>query len=172
MDPHFDIKLIDLPSNVGFSGSLNIGYFLSSGEFIAVHDGDDISHPERLERQIKFLKDNPDIDLVGTNYSYFPTGDFSNQTKANWLKFGDDILKTYAHGGHCVCHGTILFRGKVFDQLGGPTRRVKGAEDYEFIVKFLNAQLKIDNLPEVLYYYRSHPNQRSRQFFTKASDKQ
>jgi hypothetical protein len=60
-----------------------------------------------------------------------------------------------------------MFRGAVFDQLGGPTRRIRGAEDYEFIVKCLNAKLEVENLPDILYYYRSHPQQRSRQFYKK-----
>ena len=164
--PQFPISVCNLPINTGFSGAITIGYFMSSGEYIAVNDADDISHPLRFEKQVDFLLKNPDYDLVGSNYQVFSdvTKKESGQ-KANWLRYGDAIQKIYGKGGHCVCHGTILFRGKVFDMLGGPTRRIHGAEDYEFIVKFLNAKLKIDNLKEVLYYYRNHAQQRSKTFY-------
>ncbi|QIZ66972.1 glycosyltransferase family 2 protein [Geobacillus subterraneus] len=165
--PFFPIVYSKLPRNTGFAGALTVGYFLSAGEYIAVHDADDISHPERLEKQLSFLRQHPNIALVGTNYAAFPDGHFERQTPANWLAYGRDIRRVYAEGKHCICHGTIMFRGEVFDRLGGPTRRIHGAEDYEFIVKFLNAKLEIDNLPEILYYYRSHPKQRSRQFYQK-----
>jgi len=164
-NPFFPIYLANLPRNVGFSGAITTGFYLSKGEYIAVNDADDISHPERLEKQVAFLQKNPNIALVGTNYASFPDGNFEKKTPANWLAYGKDIRKVYANGKHCICHGTIMFRGDVFDQIGGPTRRIKGAEDYEFIVKFLNAKLEVENLREILYFYRNHPKQRSLQFF-------
>lgn len=166
-NPPFQIIVCNLPVNTGFPGAITAGYFMSSGEYIAVNDADDISHPLRFEKQVDFLVRNPDYDLIGSNYQVFSDKNKKeNGQKANWLGYGgDSIRKIYAQGKHCVCHGTIMFRGKVFDLLGGPTRRIPGAEDYEFIVKFLNAKLKIDNLKEVLYYYRSHDKQRSRTFY-------
>ncbi|QOR85037.1 glycosyltransferase family 2 protein [Geobacillus stearothermophilus] len=165
--PFFPIVYSKLPRNIGFAGALTVGYFLSAGEYIAIHDADDISHPERLEKQLSFLRQHPNIALVGTNYAAFPDGHFEQKTPANWLAYGPDIRRVYAEGKHCICHGTIMFRGEVFDRLGGPTRRIRGAEDYEFIVKFLNAKLEVENLPDILYYYRNHPQQRSRQFYQK-----
>ncbi|MDN4523031.1 glycosyltransferase family 2 protein [Fictibacillus fluitans] len=167
--PAFPVELINLPRNTGFSGALTTGYFLSSGEYIAVQDGDDLSHPQRIEKQVEFLQENQDTVLVGTNYKTFLDGNFDQQKSVFWLKYGEDIPKVYWNGGHCVCHGTIMFRGETFDQLGGPTRRIKGAEDYEFIAKCLNAKLKINNIRDVLYYYREHSKQRSRKFFGKGS---
>jgi glycosyltransferase involved in cell wall biosynthesis len=164
--PTFPTILCNLPVNSGFAGALTIGYFMSSGEYIAVNDADDISHPLRLEKQVNFLVKNPDYHLIGTNYRVFNDVQEKESGKlANWLGYGEEIRKIYANGKHCISHGTILFRGEKFDLLGGPTRRIHGAEDYEFIVKFLNANLKIENLKEVLYYYRNHDQQRSKNFY-------
>ncbi|WP_284637708.1 glycosyltransferase family 2 protein [Paenibacillus silviterrae] len=156
-----------LPRNVGFAGALTMGFFMAKGEFIAVQDSDDLSHPERLTRQVDYLRQHPHIDLVGTNYAIFKDRIPDHPKKETWIHYGPKIRETYAKGGHCVCHGTILFRAALFDILGGPTRRIKGAEDYEFIVKFLNHKSQIENLPEILYYYRLHPQQRSLQFYSK-----
>ncbi|MCM3388596.1 glycosyltransferase [Ureibacillus chungkukjangi] len=165
-NPSFPIIICNLPVNTGFAGALTIGYFMSSGEYIAVNDADDISHPSRFEKQIDFMLKNPDYDLIGTNYQLISENKEDNGKEASWLHYGyDSIRKVYAAGKHCICHGTILFRGKIFDIVGGPTRRITGAEDYEFIVKFLNANLKIDNLKEALYFYRTHDKQRSKQFY-------
>ena len=71
----------------------------------------------------------------------------------------DNVKEIYSKGGHCVCFGTLLFQGKLFDKFGGLTRRLKGAEDYEFVTKILSSG--VDNLPEILYYYRHHSEQRS-----------
>lgn len=157
--------MLTLPRNIGFAGALNVGLYLARGEYIAIQDSDDYSHVNRLQRQVEFLQNHPEVELVGTNYYSFPSDAPMKRELANWLRYGDEIGKVYGRGGHCVCHGTILFRGRLFDQIGGPTRRITGAEDYEFIAKALNAKAKIENLPEPLYFYRLHNNQRSVQYY-------
>jgi glycosyltransferase involved in cell wall biosynthesis len=159
------IKFVSLPRNIGYAGAVTTGLFLAKGEFIAMQDADDLSHPQRLAKQVQFLRDRPDYGLVGTIYASFPHGQFRNQSIPNWLKFGEEIKQTYESGGHCISHGTICFRGELFDRLGGPSRRYEGAEDYEFISKCIKSDVKLENLNEVLYYYRSHPSQRSRKYY-------
>lgn len=161
------VILVQLPRNAGFSGALTTGLFLARGEYIAVQDADDFSHPMRIEKQTAFLDSHTDIDLVGTNYAAFEEAPQRKYVPANWLQYGDAIRAVYWNGGHCICHGTIMFRGSVFDRIGGLTRRIAGAEDYEFIVKFLNAKARVDNIPDILYYYRLHSNQRSLDYYGK-----
>ncbi|MEK5477611.1 glycosyltransferase family 2 protein [Paenibacillus sp. FSL R5-0407] len=171
--PACSALFIPLPRNVGFSGALSHGYFMSRGEYIAVQDSDDWSHPDRLHKQVEHLKANPHIDLVGSNYTAFKVDAEGNlqYTEPKWLKYGEHIMTSYNKGRHCICHGTLLFRGQLFDSMGGPTRKMDGAEDYEFIAKSLANQAKIDNLRDVLYYYRLHPDQRSREFYSRKGGK-
>lgn len=167
------IYTIRLPRNSGYAAAITAGMYLSKGEFIAIQDADDLSHPERLAKQVRYLSQNPQIDLLGTNYEVFEDGKPERRMPVYWLKYGSQIGKVYAEGGHCICHGTVMFRGKVFDQLGGHTRRIEGAEDYEFIAKVIKPGAKnVDNLREVLYYYRKHQKQRSRKYFGKAQQEQ
>jgi len=157
---------IKIPRNIGFAGALNLGFYMSKGEYIAVQDSDDISHEKRIEKQVDFLKKNPNVSVVGTNYVAFEDGNFNKQIKCLWLNYGvSKIKESYRKGKHCVCHGTILFRGKIFDMLGGPSRKYEGAEDYEVVSKFIKEG--VDNIKEVLYYYRSHPKQRSKRYYSK-----
>lgn len=162
--PRFE--LLQLPRNVGFSGALTTGLFMARGEFIANHDADDYSHPDRISRQVSFLMENQHISMVGTNYIAFNDEDPCQQTLSNWLSYGDDIPQQYRRGEHCVSHPTVLYRGILFDRLGGLTRNMNGAEDYEFIAKCVQAGYKVENLRDVLYYYRSHEAQRSREFYS------
>ncbi|MFB9327347.1 glycosyltransferase family 2 protein [Paenibacillus aurantiacus] len=157
-----------LPRNCGYAGAITVGMYLSKGEYIAFLDADDLSHPDRLAKQVAYLNDHSHIDLVGTNYEVFEDGYPKRRTRANWLRYGDQIGKVYAAGGHCICHGTAMLRGALFDRIGGHTRRIEGAEDYEFIAKVIKPGARnVENLPEVLYYYRKHVLQRSRQYFGK-----
>lgn len=156
---------IRIPRNIGFSGAVNVGCFLALGEFIASQDSDDLSHPDRIRKQVQFLKKHPDYGLVGTTYVAFRDGYPKQHMKPGWLKYGDEIYETYKNGGHCISHGTILYRAELFDRLGGPTRRLEGAEDYEFIAKCVNDNVKVENLRDILYFYRSHTGQRSRKYY-------
>ena len=61
------IKVIRNLTNIGLTKSLNKAIKLSKGEFIARQDTDDISLPNRLEKQIEFLQKNPDCALCGSD---------------------------------------------------------------------------------------------------------
>ncbi|MCM3628273.1 glycosyltransferase [Paenibacillus glycanilyticus] len=167
------IYMLRLPRNAGYAGAITAGMYLAKGEYIAIQDADDLSHPERLEKQVRYLNHNPQIDLLGTNYEVFEEEHLDRRTPVYWLKYGEQIGKVYAKGGHCICHGTAMFRGSVFDHIGGHTRRIEGAEDYEFISKVIKPGARnVENLREVLYYYRKHPKQRSRYYFGKSKKEQ
>ena len=63
------IRLVDNPENIGLTRSLNRGLELAKGGLIARQDADDISLPERLEREIGFLDGNPKAAIVGSQAS-------------------------------------------------------------------------------------------------------
>lgn len=155
------ITVIDLPRNVGFSGAVTTGLFACRGEFIAFHDGDDVSNENRIEKQVKYLKDSNSLNAVGCDYEVFSDDSLEPVYKLNGISFGvEEIKDIYSKGGHCVCYGTLLFKGEVFDKLGGLSRNLNLVEDYEYITKLL--PFGIDNLEHKLYYYREHDKQRSK----------
>lgn len=73
-----------------------MGFFMAKGEFIAVQDSDDLSHPERLTRQVDYLRRHPHIDLVGTNYATFKDRIPDHPKKETWIHYGQNIRETYA----------------------------------------------------------------------------
>ncbi|MBB6731774.1 glycosyltransferase family 2 protein [Cohnella zeiphila] len=161
-----NLVVLRLPRNIGYAGACTTGMFLARGQYIAMQDSDDVSLPERLERQVAFLDSHPQVDMLGTNYEVIDGQGSRMPVKASWLRYGDSIVEVYRKGGHCVCHGTVMLRGELFDRTGGHTRFLAGAEDYEFIAKRLNAKRRnVENLPDLLYLYRRHLLQRSRSFY-------
>ncbi|WP_274653369.1 glycosyltransferase family 2 protein [Paenibacillus humicola] len=169
-NPFFDIRnrfvALRLPRNCGYSGAMTTAMYLARGEFIATQDADDLSHAQRIEHQVNAMLQRPELGAVGTSYHYFRDGRFDSPERECWLKYGmDNIKASYDNGLHCVCHGTLLFRASLFDRLGGLTRRLPGAEDYEHIAHFIAAGERIDNLNLPLYYYRIHDKQRSHEYY-------
>ena len=60
------IKVVSNEKNRGLNHALNVCLAASQGKYIARQDDDDISKPERLEKQVKFLDENPEYAMVGT----------------------------------------------------------------------------------------------------------
>ena len=59
------ITVVGRPRNQGLSAALNFGLTFCRAPFIARMDGDDIALPTRLEKQLRFLEENPSVSLVG-----------------------------------------------------------------------------------------------------------
>ncbi len=67
----YGFKLLTHRKNLGIVKALNNGLNEAKGKFIARMDGDDIMLPQRLEKQLKFLSENKNIDLIGTQVEIF-----------------------------------------------------------------------------------------------------
>lgn len=164
LDEKNRVIFLKLPKNVGFSGAVTAGLYLTTGEYIAMQDGDDYSNKIRIEKQVNYIKDNIDIKVVGTNYATFTDKRKKPKLLPNFIEYGvEQIRETYSKGGNAVSYGTLLFEGKIFDAIGGLTKKIDGAEDYEYIRKLLS--YGVDNINEPLYYYRRHEEQRSNEFY-------
>lgn len=159
------IKYHRLPRNLGFAHAVSVGYFLAEGDFIANHDSDDLSHPQRIEQQVQFLQLNEDYSLVGTNYESF-THDLTETKKSYLIRYDNNITKCYRDGKHCVCFGSLLLRKEVIAKIGSLTTFMTGAEDYEYVARTIVQGFNVQNIRSVLYYYRVHDDQRSREFYS------
>ena len=60
------VKVIHLAENRGAAAALNLGIEQAKGDWIAIHDADDISYPHRIERQMRYLQDRPGTVAVGS----------------------------------------------------------------------------------------------------------
>ncbi len=60
--------------NGGKSTALNRALELAEGAFFAIHDGDDLSHPDRIERQVRYLTEHPDVGVVLSRHDLLVAG--------------------------------------------------------------------------------------------------
>lgn len=151
-----NVKIIHNETNIGLTKSLNKGLDAANGEFIARMDADDISLPERFEKQIVFLKKNPDIDIVGTGVVSFgvetkfmspPNGYNNNEAQCN-LFFSSTL-----------CHPSVMIRKKFLDEHDiRYDEKVKKGQDYDMWER-CSVYGKLAVIKDVLLYYRTHSKQ-------------
>ena len=122
--------------NLGISRSLNKGINLSNSDLIARLDADDYSFPQRLETQIIFMEQHPEIVLCGSSFKELLRKNFFTQ-KVTLIEKDEDIRKIVS----CFnpfSHSTVMFRKKEFIESGSYNQKFKYSQDYELWVRMLN----------------------------------
>ena len=143
------IRLIQNSERLGIAESLNEGLRQARGEYIARMDGDDISLPKRIEKQVEFMENNNDILLCGVQVEVFGSEKWDWKLETDPAQIRTDAL----FYSPCV-HPTILFRRDVIDKYNiFYNKDYKASEDYDFFTRILEFG-EIVNLKEVLFKYR------------------
>ncbi|MEN8116841.1 MAG: glycosyltransferase family 2 protein [Bacteroidota bacterium] len=160
----FRIRLLE-ETKQGVANAMNCGLQNARGKYLARMDADDIAHPERLEKQVKFLHENPGIELVGSEVKYVP----HNKNTAGFQRFVDWVnsfhfskeieLKRFIEIP--VVNPTIMFRRDIFEKYGGC---IDGdfPEDYEMLLRYLEAGTKMAKLPEPLLEWHDYSSRLTR----------
>lgn len=144
------IKIIT-QRNIGLARSLNKGIDISVGKYIARQDGDDISEPRRLEKQVEFMEKNADIGFIGSNYHVINENNQITDTTNVFTKPEDIMLAEIT--SNQFGHGSILIRRKEIKKYKyDPGFRV--AQDYDLWSKLLHST-KAANMITPLYRWRS-----------------
>ena len=131
--------------------ALNTGIVHCKGEYIMRMDGDDLCDNMKIEKQLDFLLNNPDIDLVGCDiHSINEQGDILNKIETSHnvnctnkiLKFRSPVLHIW------MCKKTV------YTALNG-YREVGGSEDYDFLLRMNTMGMKFTNIPYYGYSVRT-----------------
>lgn len=143
-------------TNKGLIYSLNKGISLAKGIYIARMDADDISSLDRFEKQISFLKNNPDIDVLATKIVLINQ---DNQEVGIWPEeYGivtkEEIINTLPII-NCIAHPTVMIRRSVFEYTQY-NNYYKNNEDWGLWLDVLSFKKSIAKLPEILLQYRIH----------------
>lgn len=150
------IRLIRNETNIGITKSLNIGFRAAQGKYIARMDGDDISFPERFEKQIAFMEAHPDMIVCGTRMlcpgQKTPPPHSSIEKMENYR-----IRMLFRNPG--PFHSTAFFdREMLIKHHILYDEQLVYAQDYGMWMT-VSEYGRIANLPEVLQYIRKHPEQ-------------
>ncbi len=141
--------------NMGISKSKNRAIELSKGEYIAIIDADDISLPQRLEKQVNFLDKHKDIGLVGTAANSIDE-DGSILCTIPIIEDNETIQETLLRK-NCFVHSSVMFRREAFEKVGGYRSEFKSALDYDLLLRIAE-RYKVYNLKEILCKYRFNPD--------------
>ena len=141
--------------NLGVAATLNRGLAIAKGEYIARMDADDISLPERFEKQVAYLDANDDIVVLGTNLECFNE---SGTIRTGWSVSDPEQMKVDMLFACGLAHPSVMMRSDVIWNLNGYDPTYNGLEDYELWCRVLEHH-KITTLPDILLRYRIHGNQ-------------
>lgn len=151
------IRLIQNKTRLGLIDSLNLGVREARGEFIARMDGDDVALPNRFEKQLKYLVDHPEIDVLGSQFVALDDADCVWSHPVTPEDVRTELLCT----GCVIGHPTVMMRKSLFDRFGVQyDRTFIHSEDYALWAT-LSTKTKLTNLPDVLLKYRRHEDQTS-----------
>jgi glycosyltransferase involved in cell wall biosynthesis len=155
------IRLTSRP-NTGYTVALNQLLDLASGEFVARMDADDVALPQRLARQVDYLRAHPDVVCVGSAVHMI---DAAGRFLRNGHPGMDhEAIQQRALAGDCpLNHPSVMMRRAAVEAVGGYHAEFEPAEDLDLWLR-LGEVGRLVNLPEVLMKYRQHVASFSEQY--------
>tara|TARA_R110000851_G_scaffold107051_1_gene227029 strand:+ start:21783 stop:22463 length:681 start_codon:yes stop_codon:yes gene_type:complete len=163
-----DITWLTIEGKASGAIARNTGIYHSTKKYIAQLDADDQYHPRKLEKQIKFFNSYPEYSFVGALANDFMSSTdiknscFSKHQYRNHFDIARALQKS-----NIMCHGSIMFKRKVFIDMGGYNEKNKpgdvwpeyGArmwEDWDLWKRSIQQGHKFYNMPERLYYWSTN----------------
>lgn len=133
--------------------SLNLGLHYAASEFIARMDADDVSTPDRLERQLDFMQKNPDVSVLGTSVNIID--EHGEILMKRVPPLDDEAIKKQLRYRNPIFHPSVVFRKKVIMDEGGYLGGIY-AQDYDLWLRLsMREDIKFANLDNVCLGYRS-----------------
>jgi glycosyltransferase involved in cell wall biosynthesis len=150
------IKYIDQP-NAGQAAARNRGLAEARGEFIAFLDDDDIWPPDKLEWQVRVMRDS-DHTAIGGVTGYIENGAYTYPKQDN-VSATFDALSLI---GNCPFQspGQVLIRRAVLERIGGLDEAIWGADDFDLYIRLAMVG-PISRVNRCALYYRRHANNAS-----------
>lgn len=147
--------------NCGLAATLNRGIGLACGQYIARQDQDDLSYPERLERQVNFMQAHPDCVLLGTWAQIMEIDRVVNRFHRHPVD--EPELRYLMLFNNPFVHSSVMLRRSALARVGGYTTdpERQPPEDFELWSRLARIGA-IANIGEVLLAYREIPGSMSR----------
>lgn len=142
--------------NMGITPSRNKLIRMAKGEYLAIFDHDDVSLPERLEKQVAFLDAHPEVGVLGTGIREIPSGREVHYPQEN------EEIRMGLMWGCVVAHSAAMVRASVLRETGiCYEEKFSPSEDYALWCRLVS-HTQFYNLPDVLFLYRFHASNTSK----------
>lgn len=144
------VRVVRIAENVGLTEGLNRGLAACGYPVVARMDADDVSDPERFEREWALISDG--YDLVGTGMVEFEE-DPEKPAARRVPPVGAARIRQHARTHNPFNHPTMMYRVRALDRVGRyePFGQM---EDYWLGIRLIDSGAKVENLPEPLLRYR------------------
>lgn len=156
------IRILTNQKNRGLGYSLARGVEVATTPWIARMDADDIAVPDRLQLQMDYVKEHPDVDILGGYLGFI-----NDQGKFLFKKpvptSHEEIYRLI--WTNPFSHITVLFRREAILRVGSYSDRTHRSEDYELWFRCAREGVIFANLPVILTYYRFSENNLKRNPF-------
>lgn len=148
-----EFTVITKKINAGLAAALNSGLGACKYEWIARMDSDDISVPERFEKQILYIEKNPEIDIIGGTISEFNEvpGDLKSERHVGISQ--EEIIKM-ARSRTPMNHVSVMYRKSAVIKAGRYSENFGKLEDYKLWVDMISHKANMANIDDNLVYVR------------------
>ena len=157
-----EIPLIVVRKEVqaGLALAMNTGLEHCRGRYVMRMDADDICERDRVELQVEFLQQHPEIDLLGGWIQELSDDDMLYGVKASPCHH-EELAKALRFR-NVISHPTVIMRRKTLIAVGAYRTDFGLLEDYDLFVRFVEAGAKLHVIPKVLLRARTSKAQRAR----------
>jgi glycosyltransferase involved in cell wall biosynthesis len=145
------IRLTSRP-NTGLVGALNDGLTAARGQFLARMDADDVSLPERLEKQVEYLEQHPKVVGVGCRVMFTDPEGLPLRCMVDWFAH-DEIEAELLRGGQGIVGAAATMRREALVAVGGYRQECNTLEDLDMSLR-IGEKEELANLRGVFYCYR------------------
>jgi glycosyltransferase involved in cell wall biosynthesis len=127
------LRYIKLPENRGVSHARNAGVKATSAPWLAFLDSDDEWLPQKLERQVRWTEEHPDMHIVQTREFWIRRGRRVNPPKTHEKSDGD--LFSASLERCMITPSSVMLRRTLFNEAGGFNESLSACEDYDLWLK-------------------------------------
>tara|TARA_Y100000310_G_C20584636_1_gene764754 strand:- start:135 stop:794 length:660 start_codon:yes stop_codon:yes gene_type:complete len=152
-----NMKVVERPKKEGLSFAKNTGLSYVTTEYVCFLDADDLYEPTKIERQIEFIRDNPDVDFLGTHALNISKSDRKTKTNScfNETHFvTHEDISSVIEIANVLTHGSMMIKMKSLKELG-MYNNVKGQEDWDLWKRAIQRGYTFHQLSERLYVWCS-----------------
>jgi len=150
------ISIFQLDRNMGMADARNYGIAQARGQYITTMDCDDISLPQRLELQVRFLESNAEVGAVGVSGQAVNDDLTELLFELNVPSIHPQIVLANFVGVSFI-YTTVMARSTIMRAVGGYQPGRRSGEERELYWRMLcDTRTRFANLPENLYIYRQH----------------
>ena len=150
-------KIVPLEKNTGLGNALNVGLAECANEYVARMDSDDVAYPNRMEKQVGYLAEHPEVDILSAAIEEFD-GDITNVTSRRVVPLENDAIWRFAKTRCPFNHNCVMYKKSAVQAVYGYRTDLTRVEDHDLWMRMHTNGAIGANLAEPLLWARAGEN--------------